>query len=255
MEPTKQTKVCFKCKVEKPISEFSKNSGKWDGLNGRCKECDKLHWKEYSEKNKDRIKERNKKHREDNKEAYLARQKTYRDTHKEEIAAYQIEYAKQNKEKMSQYQSEYYFKNKEEFIRYNEANKEYQAKWKREYRIRRADFFAEYNKLYRKTPNGAAAIARGVHNRRSRLIKTEATLTAEQWKKIQENQNNKCLGFPTGTCGKQFTKENPPTKDHIIPVKLGGGLTYENVQALCHSCNCKKKASLDLNKIVSWGCK
>jgi hypothetical protein len=34
-------KKCVICKLEKPTSNFCKNKSKPDGLNGRCKECDK----------------------------------------------------------------------------------------------------------------------------------------------------------------------------------------------------------------------
>lgn len=36
-------KVCGKCKIEKPVSEFSKDSRTKDGLQARCKGC----WREY----------------------------------------------------------------------------------------------------------------------------------------------------------------------------------------------------------------
>ena len=34
-------KRCGKCKTEKPLSEFNKNSHKNDGLQGQCRECQK----------------------------------------------------------------------------------------------------------------------------------------------------------------------------------------------------------------------
>jgi 5-methylcytosine-specific restriction endonuclease McrA len=52
--------------------------------------------------------------------------------------------------------------------------------------------------------------------------------------------------------GKTFTKKRFPTRDHIVPCSKGGGLTFENVQALCHSCNSTKRDKLDHTKIVTW---
>lgn len=46
------TKTCTKCKEEKPVSEFSKQKDKKDGLRCNCKECIKNSYKIYSNKNK-----------------------------------------------------------------------------------------------------------------------------------------------------------------------------------------------------------
>jgi len=81
---------------------------------------------------------------------------------------------------------------------------------------------------------------------------TECTLTSEQWDTILKWQNYTCAGFPHGSCNKQFTLENQPTRDHIIPLSAGGGITFENVQALCRSCNTKKHTKKDKSLIVSW---
>lgn len=40
-------KRCNGCATEKPISEFSPNSGKMDGLQGRCKKCFRIIAKDY----------------------------------------------------------------------------------------------------------------------------------------------------------------------------------------------------------------
>lgn len=64
---------------------------------------------------------------------------------------------------------------------------------------------------------------------------------------IIEQQNNRC-----NVCGKRFTVEYPPTTDHIIPLSRGGGLTFENVQALCKSCNSKKQTKIDPQFIQTW---
>jgi 5-methylcytosine-specific restriction endonuclease McrA len=63
----------------------------------------------------------------------------------------------------------------------------------------------------------------------------EATLTDEEWNQILILQNNSC-----GWCDCFFDDSNPPERDHVIPVSKGGALTFENVQALCRSCNSKK---------------
>ena len=44
-------KYCPKCKIDKPISDFSKNKTTKDGLQGYCKECSRL------TKNKEKIRQ------------------------------------------------------------------------------------------------------------------------------------------------------------------------------------------------------
>ena len=48
-------KVCTKCKEQKPLSAFRKQSSTKDGLKYYCKECDNQTAKKYYEKNKNKI--------------------------------------------------------------------------------------------------------------------------------------------------------------------------------------------------------
>ena len=54
-------KICNVCKLEKENSEFSKNKNKTDGLQNRCKLCDKERSKKYYMANKARMTEQLKK--------------------------------------------------------------------------------------------------------------------------------------------------------------------------------------------------
>ena len=49
------TKTCSKCKIEQPISNFSKNKCMKDGFCNWCKECYKERGREYYKKNKEKI--------------------------------------------------------------------------------------------------------------------------------------------------------------------------------------------------------
>jgi len=44
-----KTKVCSKCKIEKPVERFSKDIRNKDELQERCRECYKEYYKEYYE--------------------------------------------------------------------------------------------------------------------------------------------------------------------------------------------------------------
>lgn len=58
-----ETKICTKCKQEKPISEFNKNKYKKDGLQSECKECHNKLYKKYYYNNKDKFRDRSKRNR------------------------------------------------------------------------------------------------------------------------------------------------------------------------------------------------
>lgn len=105
-----------------------------------------------------------------------------------------------------------------------------------------------YHSYYKFTDKFKVTSSKAKHNRRLREANVECTLTSKQWSTILKSYNNRCA-----ICGVKFTDVIKPTVDHIIPVSKGGGLTFENVQPLCRSCNSSKNNRLDLNNIVSWG--
>jgi hypothetical protein len=92
-------KTCSTCKIEKELSEYTKDKGKKDGLHTQCKSCKK----ENREKNKERKKEYDKEWRENNKEKL----KEYYETNKDKKIEYTKKYGKlyyqNNKHKKSNY--------------------------------------------------------------------------------------------------------------------------------------------------------
>lgn len=48
-------KYCFRCKLEKELTEFPRSRGTKDGLNCWCKECKYKYNKEYRNNNKDKV--------------------------------------------------------------------------------------------------------------------------------------------------------------------------------------------------------
>lgn len=93
---------------------------------------------------------------------------------------------------------------------------------------------AKEHAYYRKSAKGKATKARERANRRSREKGVINDLTAAQWNEILFSQNNLC-----NACSVSFD-EVTATRDHIKPVVAGGGLTKDNVQALCGPCNSSK---------------
>ena len=99
-------KRCSKCGIEKAASEFNKDKSNKDGLQPRCKACEKL----YKEANKERYREQSKLYREANKEQIRERKKLHYEANKEKILERQKLYKEANKEKISAYHKLYYAK-------------------------------------------------------------------------------------------------------------------------------------------------
>lgn len=98
------------------------------------------------------------------------------------------------------------------------------------------------NRTYEKSEKGKASRARRRYNRAINEQSVINDLTATEWREILILQNNSCV-----TCLIDFNEE-PATKDHITPVTKGGGLTKDNVQALCRSCNSSKGNKVEMEK-------
>lgn len=103
-------KRCSKCGEWKVAStvNFGKAKRNKYRLNSYCKKCQAEYYKQYSEDNKDKIKQ----YRETHKEEIKERKKKYNETHKEQI----LEYKRKN------------------YYRYREKYREYDRQYSRQYR-------------------------------------------------------------------------------------------------------------------------
>jgi 5-methylcytosine-specific restriction endonuclease McrA len=85
------------------------------------------------------------------------------------------------------------------------------------------------------TPKWRLNKSKAQHIRRDRVRNSEITLTSEDILFLIDFQENKCA-----CCKKDFSESLKYELDHINPVSKGGGLTLDNIQLLCKSCNCSK---------------
>ncbi len=145
-----------------------------------------------------------------------ARQREHRKTDKGKAA--RARYNKSDKGKVTQ-------------AKYNKSDESKAAKAK----YRKSDEGKAANAKYKKTDKGKAMIARSNSNKKYWKSKTLNTLEAKEFNYIIFLQDGKCAW-----CGRTFTDELKPTRDHIYPVSKGGDFIKENVQALCQSDNSKK---------------
>jgi len=88
-------KICNRCDIEKEEIEFGRRKLNKDGLQNTCKTCTKIlrvgYNKTYSEKNKEKIKERSSRYLLEHREERLETTRKYNDSHKEEKQQYQID--------------------------------------------------------------------------------------------------------------------------------------------------------------------
>ena len=105
-------KKCYKCKVIKPLDEFSRDKNRKSGRMCACKQC----LKQYYEDNKERIRERRAKYYQENRERRLAYQKEYYRKNKNRIKR-KKELKQANDpswiDKQREYNRQYYIKNSE----------------------------------------------------------------------------------------------------------------------------------------------
>jgi len=112
------TKICSKCKIEKPIEMFFKSKSGKDGLKSQCKECNAKYDATHYEANKDKIKTQSMewgKNNKDKRKIYMAK---YRKTHKESIQKYGVEYLKLHKTERQKYEAEYRKIHKDKMTKY-----------------------------------------------------------------------------------------------------------------------------------------
>ena len=122
-------KKCTNCAEVKSLDDFYNDKKRKDGKQCNCKICNK----EYTNKNRQKIKENRKYYYELNKEIFKKRQKEYKNKNKEyvkkkqreyylingvELYKKQKQYRNQNKEKINKKQKEYQNQNRENINKY-----------------------------------------------------------------------------------------------------------------------------------------
>lgn len=134
-----------------------------------------------------------------------------------------------------------------------ENNKEKMRQYVREWRARNIEASRESDRLrhkerYAKDPEKYKAINQKWvdshlekkiainNNRRAREKGSVGKVTDKEWLALLDKYGHRCL-----CCGNKDVKL---TRDHVVPLDMGGTNTIDNIQPLCQSCNSKKGVSV-----------
>lgn len=242
-------KICAKCNIEKPLSDYGILSQSKDKLHYYCKTCKRALDKEYAIKNKEKIQKYKKEYRKLNIDKLKAKCKVYRKSNaallkqkrilnKEQRKIWWDEWYKLNKESQVKKNHENYLLNKK---LYHERSKLYQKKRRAvdgvfdfRYRVSvlvRDSFKRTKNGGYRKSAKTEEIIGCTI----SFLIERFQSLFAE---------------------GMSFENNGEWHIDHIIPLATAKTKEdiirlnhYTNLQPLWAKDNLRKGASLDYVRI------
>lgn len=185
----------------KPCKKCGANE--WD-RHGKCAPCVRKRARKWYAENQDRALENVRKYRVENLDKIKGTKRNYRAANQGKIRETNQSYRVTNQDKVRELRRKWFAENQDKA-------KESRRKW-------RAN-----------NPDKEAA-TRDRH--RTRKTAAGGSYTAEEWKALCEQYDNRCL-----KCGRDDVKLTP---DHVIPVAKGGSSDISNIQPLCGACNSSK---------------
>jgi len=247
-----ETKICSKCKEEKDVCEFQKDSSKKDKLYSSCRKCVSDKTKKYLKDNKNLIKQNKKKFYQKNKEKINRKSSEYREKNSEKITLYLKKYYQDNKETLCEKNKLRYFGNKEYRLKkskeYREVNKEKYSFYLKEYYYNNKELLKEYRYNYQKNrrENDELFYLKDIISHRVREYLKSKKIT-------KKNKTFEIVGctpdelkiyleerFTDGMCWDNRGKWHI---DHIIP--LSSAKTEDELYNLCHYTNLQPLWAVD----------
>lgn len=204
-----ETKICRKCNIEQPISEYrveTRNTIKKGVVSYHrkdCKTCEKEYMRNRYKSDPEHIIEIVRRHA-----------RKYPDRTKERLAKWQ----KSHREHCLNYSRNYNEANREKRQAYHEANREKRKAYNREYA--------------RNHPHG---VQEKQARRRARKSKVSFDARVSR-KKVIERDNSTCY-----LC-KKILERTEIVFDHVLPIARGGAHSFENLKVSCALCNARKGA-------------
>lgn len=240
-------KQCHKCGEMRSLEAFARNKRSPDGLDHRCKTCERARY----EANMDVVKARAKVYREDNAEHVRQVKKKYCDAHRQEKSAYdraryeekgdeiraqKKAYREANREIIRARKKKYYAANRERILEYlrawHAANTEYVRKKYRDYYSTNSEKIKASVKKWAASNLHKTSLYR--YRRRAYILGNGGHFTLKEYNALIEAQAGFCA-----YCGNAADKL---TIEHILPVSRGGRHDISNICLACPRCNFTKQA-------------
>lgn len=211
-------KICSKCKIEKPKTEFSKHSKAKEILRPSCKACQCAYSRAYREENPEKVAEYSRAYR----AANPGKASEWRKANPDKAAAWYDAHAEKLCAKARAWRK---------------ANPEQAAALSRAWQKANPAKVAASRRAYDQAhPETQAAINR---NRRARKRNAEGSHTVADIRAILDKQMGLCAN-----CNTKLLKSGKHKfhVDHIQALARGGSNDKYNLQCLCPSCNKRKNA-------------
>ena len=204
------SKLCRVCLVTKPVSEFSINRASRDGLTRLCKVCAAVEWREFYEKAKPVLADRQR----------TPQRKLWRAEHDRRMRG-----------------------DSEHRAQHNAWNREYWQRHSTEIAARRRDArpakrlqdLERHRRWRASDPSKHRANGRRYDYRERAARQLAGHHTESEWQATLPQHGHRCA-WCAATEGL--------TRDHIIPLSKGGTDLIGNIQPLCKSCNSRKGATV-----------
>jgi hypothetical protein len=235
-------KVCSKCKLCFPYSEFGKNKSRKDGLDSRCKKCVNEYQREWKEKNPEsrkrswtkhnkKVKDSgiSKKRYQDNKEEIIRKSRKYYSEHREEVSL-------KSKLRYENNREHCYKKSREWITSHREQARAHQAAYRERHRLeirqKQSDRRKRLGRAMDNERRRGTDRSKEKLSRRSKENKRVFDFTEQDWEDVVVAFGGKCA---------YCQRNSKLTRDHFNPVTMLGGDTVPgNIVPACLSCNSSK---------------
>jgi hypothetical protein len=222
-----KTKICTKCGIAKPLTEFDRVVKTSERRRQPCRECKNEQLRRWRADNPDKVKTESRRyylgHR--NKRIDAASRWTKknwqrvldrRNTNREEYLRKRREWYAKNAERERAKHKEYVLRNKAKALECT-----------REWRSRNKTHIKEYNSKW--SAEHPDSMMERCHKRRARINNSAEHFTQEQFRDLVKSYKGRCL-----RCGATDKQIVP---DHVVPLSRGGSDSIDNIQPLCRGCN------------------